>query len=79
MPRVRSLSIAVALLALAPAAFARILTNTIDSSAVVTDDGRQLILTGPITQSLEQLGVREPSQCIRHGDLTGPRGEVLTE
>lgn len=32
----------------APAAFARITANTIDSVAIVTDHGRQLIVTGPI-------------------------------
>jgi len=49
----RKLSIAVAVAALlgaglAPAAFARILVNTIDPTAVVTDGGRQLVVTGPI-------------------------------
>jgi hypothetical protein len=32
---------------LAPAAFARIMKNTIDPLAIVTDGGRQLIVTGP--------------------------------
>jgi hypothetical protein len=34
---------------LAPLVFARIIGNTIDPVAVVTDHGRQLVVTGPIT------------------------------
>ena len=30
-------------------AFARILTNTIDASAIVTDSGRYLVVTGPLS------------------------------
>ena len=33
---------------LAPLAFARIMKNTIDRVAIVTDNGRQIIVTGPI-------------------------------
>jgi hypothetical protein len=33
---------------LAPPAFARVLLNTIDPRAVVTDNGRHLVVTGPI-------------------------------
>ena len=32
----------------APMAFARIVTNTIDPVAIVTDNGRHIIVTGPI-------------------------------
>ena len=50
MPSARKCFIAAAVIAglAAPAAFARIIVNTIDPTAVVTDDGRQLIVTGPI-------------------------------
>jgi hypothetical protein len=34
---------------LAPLGFARVVYNTIDPIAVVTDHGRQLLVTGPIT------------------------------
>ena len=40
--------VTVAGLCIAPAAFARIASNTIDPQAIVTDNGRHLILTGPI-------------------------------
>ena len=33
---------------IAPAAFARIIQNTVDPVAIVTDNGRQVIATGPI-------------------------------
>ncbi len=34
--------------AIAPLAFAKIMNNTIDPEAVVTDNGRRIILTGPM-------------------------------
>jgi hypothetical protein len=34
---------------LAPLAFARVVFNTIDPVATVTDNGRQIVVTGPIT------------------------------
>ena len=33
---------------IAPAAFARVVIHTIDPVAIVRDDGRQVIATGPI-------------------------------
>ena len=33
----------------APVAFAKVVFNTIDASALVTDDGRHLVVTGPIS------------------------------
>ena len=38
-----------AALVIAPPASARIVANTIDPVAIVADDGRHLVLTGPIT------------------------------
>ena len=40
--------IVVAGLSIAPTAFARVVANTIDPQAIVTDNGRHLIVTGPI-------------------------------
>lgn len=41
--------IAAAGLCIAPTAFARVVANTIDPQAIMTDNGRHLIVTGPIS------------------------------
>ena len=47
---------------MAPLAFARLVLNTIDPVAIVTDNGRHIIVTGPIA-------------CTRGGDcLSGSDG-----
>ena len=53
-----SLSVLVALVSI-QTAFARIINNTIDSNAVVADNGRHLVVTGPIAcDSSERVEIR---------------------
>jgi hypothetical protein len=43
-----ALALSLAIAGFAPLAFARVAVNTIDPEAVVSDDGRRLLLTGPL-------------------------------
>jgi hypothetical protein len=50
-----ALVMALLALCLTPGASARLVANTINLSGTVSDDGRRLVLTGPLSTDVEQL------------------------